>query len=94
MFDASPENRKEKAEDGGLGLLDRVRPRYRQMWPFTIYHASAKMTRRYTLYAHSESARDQWFAAFNHGLELRRVRQEGNMVRWLYAVLCASLMEF
>ncbi|KAI0749365.1 hypothetical protein C8Q80DRAFT_1100784 [Daedaleopsis nitida] len=79
MFDASPENRKEKAEEGSLGLLDRVRPRYRPMYPFTIYHASAKMTRRYTLYASSESARDQWLAAFNYAIEMRRVRQEGNM---------------
>ena len=36
MFDGAPENRKEKAEDGGLGILDRVRPKYRQMFPFTI----------------------------------------------------------
>lgn len=80
MFDAPPENRKEKAEEGSLGLLDRVRPRYRPMYPFTIYHASAKMTRRYTLYAPSEAARDQWLAAFNYAIEMRRVRQEGNMV--------------
>ena len=80
MFDGAPANRKEKAEDGGLGILDRVRPKYRQMFPFTIYHASSKMNRRYTLYATSEETRDRWFAAFSNALELRRIRQEGNMV--------------
>ncbi|RDX57314.1 hypothetical protein OH76DRAFT_1476727 [Lentinus brumalis] len=79
MFDGPPENRKEKAEDGGLGLLDRVRPKYRQMFPFTIYHASSKMNRRYTLYAQSEQVRDRWLTAFNTALDIRRYRQEGNM---------------
>ncbi len=91
MFDASPENRKEKAEDGSLGLLDRVRPRYRQLYPFTIYHASAKMTRRYTLYAHSENERDQWLAAFKQAIKLRSFTQEGNMVR---ADMIVSYMRF
>ncbi len=89
MFDGPPENRKEKAEDGGLGLLDRVRPKYRQMFPFTIYHASSKMNRRYTLYAPSEQVRDRWLTAFNTALDIRRYRQEGNMVRAAHLTICA-----
>ncbi|KAI1797140.1 hypothetical protein LXA43DRAFT_982888 [Ganoderma leucocontextum] len=78
MFDEAPENRKEKAEEGTLGLLDRVRPRYRQMFPFTVYHAAATMTRRYTLYASSESERTKWYDMLTQALQLRAFRQEGN----------------
>ncbi|KAI0635913.1 hypothetical protein C8Q77DRAFT_1100369 [Trametes polyzona] len=78
-FDGPPENRKEKAEDGS-GLLERVRSRYRQMYPFTIYHASSKMNRRYTLYASSESARRKWYDALVEALAIRQVRQESNML--------------
>ncbi len=78
-FDGPPENRKEKAEDGS-GILDRVRSRYRQMYPFTIYHASSKMSRRYTLYAGSEAARQKWYDALDEALGIRQVRQESNMV--------------
>ncbi|KAI0367745.1 hypothetical protein BV20DRAFT_1045369 [Pilatotrama ljubarskyi] len=79
MFDTLPENRKEKAEEGS-GLLDRVRSRYRPMYPFTIYHASSKMNRRYTLYASSEVTRKKWYDAFVEALAIRQVRQESNMV--------------
>ncbi|KAI0359880.1 hypothetical protein OH77DRAFT_1419213 [Trametes cingulata] len=79
MFDSPPENRKEKAEEGS-GLLERVRSRYRQMYPFTIYHASSKMNRRYTLYASSEATRKKWYDAFVEALAIRQVRQESNMV--------------
>ncbi|OJT11476.1 Rho1 guanine nucleotide exchange factor 1 [Trametes pubescens] len=78
-FDGPPENRKEKAEDGS-GILDRVRSRYRQMYPFTIYHASSKMSRRYTLYAGSEAARQKWYDALDEALGIRQVRQESNML--------------
>lgn len=81
MFDEPPENRKEKAEEGSLGLLDRVRPRYRQMFPFTVYHAAATMTRGYTLYASSESERTKWQDMLTQAIQLREFRQEGNKVR-------------
>ncbi|EJF64968.1 hypothetical protein DICSQDRAFT_159921 [Dichomitus squalens LYAD-421 SS1] len=77
-FDGPPENRKEKSEEGSLGLLDRVRPRYRPMFPFTVYHAAAKMTRRYTLYASSEAERQKWEEVLTHTLRMRTIRQEGN----------------
>ncbi|KAI8980170.1 hypothetical protein BD414DRAFT_493849 [Trametes punicea] len=79
MFDSPPENRKEKAEEGS-GLLDRVRSRYRQMYPFTIYHASSKMNRRYTLYAASEEMRKRWHDALVETIAIRQIRQESNML--------------
>ncbi|CDO75557.1 hypothetical protein BN946_scf184883.g19 [Trametes cinnabarina] len=79
MFDSPPENRKEKAEEGS-GLLDRVRSRYRPMYPFTIYHASSKMHRRYTLYAPSEETRKRWHDALVETMAIRQIRQESNML--------------
>ena len=84
MFDGASENRRERADDGGsLGgtILDRVRPRYRQMFPLTIYHSANKLNRRYTLYAPSEAVREEWHDALQHALKLREIRQDGNMVR-------------
>ncbi|KAI0649128.1 hypothetical protein C8Q79DRAFT_904017 [Trametes meyenii] len=79
QFDGSTESRKEKAEEGS-GILERVRSRYRQMYPFTIYHASSKMSRRYTLYAASENSRQKWRAALEEALGIRQVRQASNML--------------
>lgn len=78
-FNGPPENKKEKAEDGS-GLLDRVRSRYRAMYPLTIYHASSKNSRRYTLYADSDALRERWRAELQEGLDIRKIRQESNMV--------------
>ncbi|KAI0833461.1 hypothetical protein BC628DRAFT_1308074 [Trametes gibbosa] len=78
VFNGPPENRREKAEDGS-GLLDRVRARYRPMFPLTIYHASSKNSRRYTLYADSDTLRDKWRAELQEGLDIRKIRQESNM---------------
>lgn len=58
------------------------------MYPFTIYHAGAKMTRRYTLYAPSEAMREEWHDALTLALTVRQIRQEGNMVR-LYQEMSA-----
>ncbi|PIL35597.1 hypothetical protein GSI_02325 [Ganoderma sinense ZZ0214-1] len=77
-FDEGPENRKERAEEGSLGLLDRMRPRYRQMFPFTVFHAAAIATRRYILYASSESERTKWHDMLTQALQLRKFQQEGN----------------
>lgn len=50
------------------------------MYPFTVYHASAKMTRRYTLYASTDAVRQKWNAALVDAMGVRKVRQEANMV--------------
>lgn len=81
-FDATPENRKEKAhsstEQGRL--FDSFRSRYRAMYPFTIYHASAMQHRRYTLYANSEAERERWRKALEDAVAVRKARQDANMV--------------
>ena len=51
------------------------------MYPFTLYHASAVTTRRYTLYANSEKEREKWRKALVDAIGVRKVRQESNMVR-------------
>jgi len=76
-FDDPADNRREKLE----GILDRVRPTYKAIYPFTIYHASSKATRRYTLYAPSDSIRKKWEYALGDALTVRKVQQESNMVR-------------
>ncbi|KAH9903012.1 hypothetical protein C8Q73DRAFT_798049 [Cubamyces lactineus] len=78
-FDGPPESRKEKAEEGS-GILERVRSRYRPMYPFTVYHASSKMNRRYTLYAPSEELRKMWYDALVETIAIREIRQESNML--------------
>lgn len=76
-FDSPAENRKEKPDD--RGILDSLRSHYRPVFPFTVYHASAKSTRGYTLYANTEAARKKWKDLLLDTLTVRRVRQEGNM---------------
>ncbi|KAI0775224.1 hypothetical protein BD413DRAFT_534078 [Trametes elegans] len=78
-FDKPPENRKEKAEEGS-GLLERVRSRYRQMYPFTVYHASSKTNRNYVLYASSDASRRKWYDALKETKAIRQIRQESNML--------------
>jgi RHO1 GDP-GTP exchange protein 1/2 len=51
------------------------------MYPLTIYHTSSKSSRRYTLYASSESIRERWHEALRDAIVVRRVSQEANMVR-------------
>lgn len=78
-FDDPPDSRREKLEDAGI--LDRVRPTYKAIYPFTIYHASSKTARRYTLYASSDSMRKKWKYALADAITVRKVHQESNMVR-------------
>jgi hypothetical protein len=78
-FDDPTDSRREKLEDPGI--FDRVRPTYRAIYPFTIYHASSKATRRYTLYAPSDGIRKKWKYALADALTVRKVHQESNMVR-------------
>ena len=77
-FDDPADNRREKLEDAGI--LDRVRPTYKAIYPFTIYHASSKATRRYTLYAPSDNIRQKWKYVLADALAVRKVQQESNMV--------------
>ncbi|KAF9648739.1 hypothetical protein BDM02DRAFT_3155589 [Thelephora ganbajun] len=78
-FDDPSDNRRERLEDAGI--LDRVRPTYKPLYPFKIYHASSKATRSYTLYAPSEGMRKKWNYALADAITVRKVHQESNM--WL-----------
>jgi hypothetical protein len=77
-FNESPETRKVGADDGRL--LESLRFRMKPLYPFTVYHASAKSTRRYTLYAASEVARKKWKDALEDTTAVYKARQESNMV--------------
>ncbi|KAF5382217.1 hypothetical protein D9615_004363 [Tricholomella constricta] len=79
-FDAPAETRKEKPEDGRL--LDKFRSSTVTVYPFTIYHASSRSSRRYTFYVASERIRKQWWSAFVDAIGVHKARQEGNM--WFY----------
>ncbi|EPQ54101.1 hypothetical protein GLOTRDRAFT_116750 [Gloeophyllum trabeum ATCC 11539] len=76
-FNSPPESRKERSEEGGI--LEALKPTYRSVYPFTVYHASSKSSRRYTLYADSEASRRKWHAALIDALAVRKARQEANM---------------
>ncbi|KAF9223416.1 hypothetical protein BS17DRAFT_705412 [Gyrodon lividus] len=75
-FDDPPESRKERAEEGSI--LDSFRGSHRSVYPFTVYHAVEKSTRRYTLYAPSESARTRWRDALVDAKGVDDVRGEAN----------------
>jgi hypothetical protein len=80
-FNESPETRKVGADDGRL--LESLRFRMKPLYPFTVYHASAKSTRRYTLYAKSEAVRKKWKDALEDAIAIHKARQEANMVSCL-----------
>ena len=99
-FDAPSESRREKSEEGGI--LDSLRYQTVEIFPFTIYHASNALHRRYTLFVASDSLRRRWRSMFEEALGIYRVRQEANMVslirifmsrtpNWLYQVVLSSL---
>ncbi|KAG6373463.1 hypothetical protein JVT61DRAFT_6616 [Boletus reticuloceps] len=75
-FEDPPETRKERAEEGGI--LDSFRGAIRSIYPFTIFHAVEKSTRRYTLYAPSESVRKKWYDALVDAKGVDDVRREAN----------------
>ena len=77
-FNGATESRRIREEKGCL--LDGLRSRTEILYPFTVYHASNKMNRRYTLYVGSEAVRRKWYAAFVDTLAVYRARAEGNMV--------------
>ncbi|KAF9003954.1 hypothetical protein BDQ17DRAFT_1399669 [Cyathus striatus] len=77
-FDSSAESRRERAEESN-SILDSLRYTHVPIYPFTIYHSSARSTRRYTLYVASEAIRKKWKAKFEDAIGIWKVRQEGNM---------------
>jgi hypothetical protein len=77
-FDAPPESRREKADDGRL--LESWRSQSVPVYPFTIYHASSQAARRYTLYVTSDAVRKKWYNAFVDAIGVHKVRQDANMV--------------
>jgi hypothetical protein len=79
-FDSPAESRKMRADDGRI--LESLRFHHVQLYPFTIYHASAKGSRRYTLYANSESAREKWYEKLVDAIGVNKVRGEANMVNF------------
>jgi hypothetical protein len=88
-FDDPVDSRRERS--GDAGILDRVRPTYKDVFPFTIYHASSKNTRRYTLYALNDRVRKKWKHALADATMVRKVQQESNMVRLRFSVRAFAL---
>jgi hypothetical protein len=84
-FNSPPETRREKADDGGL--LESWRSQSVPIYPFTIYHAGNKSSRRYTLYVSSDAQRKKWYNAFVDAIGVHKVRQEANMVRIVRSTL-------
>ncbi|KAF8071933.1 hypothetical protein FPV67DRAFT_907308 [Lyophyllum atratum] len=79
-FTDPPETRREKPEDGRL--LDSFRSLTVTVYPFTIYHASSRSSRRYTFCVASEGIRKRWHSAFVDAIAVHKARQDGNM--WFY----------
>ena len=77
-FTSPSESRKVNADDGRL--LESLRFRMKPLYPFTVYHAASKTSRRYTLYASSELLRTKWKEMLDDTIAVYRARQEANMV--------------
>ncbi|KAI0040258.1 hypothetical protein FA95DRAFT_1611936 [Auriscalpium vulgare] len=73
-FKESPESRRERPDTGFI-----MGSTKQEIYPFTIHHAGAKGTRRYTLYTTSAASRQKWYEAFVDAIGVRKVRQEANM---------------
>ncbi|KAF8896352.1 hypothetical protein BD779DRAFT_1668158 [Infundibulicybe gibba] len=76
-FDSPPEMRRERPDDGRI--LESLRYQNVPLYPFTIYHASNKSNRRYTLYVASEAIRKKWQSSLVDAIGVHKARQEGNM---------------
>jgi len=50
------------------------------MYPFTIYHAAAKITRRHTLYTLTATERNRWRTALDDAIEARKSKQEKSVL--------------
>ena len=81
-FTGPSESRKVSADDGRL--LESLRFRMKPLYPFTVYHAASKSSRRYTLYASSEALRTKWEEMLDDTIAVYRARQEANMVTFCF----------
>ena len=54
------------------------------MYPFTIYHVAAKITRRHTIYTATKTERNKWNVALEKAIESRKLQQDGQMVLLLH----------
>ncbi|KAG6849784.1 hypothetical protein H0H93_005170 [Arthromyces matolae] len=77
-FTSPPEVRKTKPDDNSL--RDSFRTNTISLYPFTIFHASGKASRRYTFYVASDGIRKRWHSAFVNALGVYKARQDGNML--------------
>lgn len=50
------------------------------MYPFTICHVAAKITRRYTLYTKSGTERNKWVVALEDAIKARKSQEEARKV--------------
>ncbi|KAF7964575.1 hypothetical protein HWV62_5482, partial [Athelia sp. TMB] len=75
-FNEASETRKVGADDGGI--LQSLRFKMKPMFPFTVYHAASKGSRRYTLFTTSEALRTKWKDALENALAVYHARQEAN----------------
>lgn len=76
-FDEPPEVRKGRADNGSLISISSTK---QNMYPFTIYHASTSIPRRYTLYTHTSTSRTNWYNALVDAIGVRKARQDANKV--------------
>lgn len=77
-FKGPSETRKVGADDGRL--LESLRFRMKPLFPFTVYHAASKSSRRYTLYAASEALRQKWKEALEDTLAVHKAQRDANLV--------------
>lgn len=73
-----------RADDGRI--LESLRSHNVQLYPFTVYHGVEK-TRRYTLYANSESSRQKWHEKLIDAIGVGKARGEANMVCLFYRTI-------
>jgi RHO1 GDP-GTP exchange protein 1/2 len=50
------------------------------MYPFTVCHVAAKITRRYTLYTKSGTERNKWNVTLEKAINARKSQVEARMV--------------
>jgi hypothetical protein len=80
-FDNEPEVRKQDLSMlKRAGSCFRLSPTKEQMYPFTIYHSAAKITRRYTLYAKSKRELNSWKDALESAIKARKSQQDPRML--------------
>ena len=54
------------------------------MYPFTVYHIAAKITRRHTIYTRSKTERNKWNVALKSAIEARKFQLDKRMVLLLH----------